>query len=714
MAEQDEQENPAPEVRVVTTGKSLKIGPFKIPDHHLEIGRAWEEWLEDFEEELSYFEIDEIQDRVSALKIYGGQEVKRLARNLPDPAPVVGDNEYKKLKRKLGNHFLPKKNKHHARYTFNKQKMEQGESITTYTARMREKARDCEFGDQTDDRILEHLVQTVKDDDLIKKCIQKRWNLDQFIDEASQREDIGQQVKDMKEEFKVAKIHQRTPNHPRSHRKGNAATRFQHKQRKPEDKQQARQGGKHCDYCGRADTHKPGQNCPAYGKQCLKCGKYNHIAVCCKGGQQLQQGKQKPKHRRHVRKTMNAEEMSSEPDTESSESDSESSESDSDYLHQTAQHVTHHVKRVRSGANQDTVMIRIGDIDAHVEPDSGASANIMDEYQFKALRHRSQEILNLETSDDTLKTLQSSLIVQGEFPVTLRNANRGIRSKFLVIQGKMDSPPLLCKKTLIELGMLKIEPQGTLKDPNELKIKAVKPAQDKLEALLHEYSDVFEGIGCIRDKNTGKEIEVKLEMDPEAIPTAQKPRHVAYHLQKPLKEWLDQGIEQQIFEKVPDGEPITWCSPLVVQPKPKYTNVEKEKLQSQMIRASIDMRIPNQSMKRSRCVQPPRVEDFTYDLHDCKIFTKLDLRQGYHQLTLDPETRQIATFSTPWGNYRPKRLVFGAKSSQDVFDEAMFRIFGDIPHCVSTSEMTFSLEGETTQNTSKFSELSYNERRTTE
>ena len=99
-----------------------------------------------------------------------------------------------------------------------------------------------------------------------------------------------------------------------------------------------------------------------------------------------------------------------------------------------------------------------------------------------------------------------------------------------------------------------------------------------------------------------------------------------------------------------------------------------------MIRASIDMRIPNQSTKRSRCVQSPRVEDSVYRLHDCKIFTKLDLRQGYHQLALYPSARQVATFSTPWGNYR---LVFGAKSSQDDFDEAMFRIFGDIPHCLN-------------------------------
>ena len=51
--------------------------------------------------------IDKIRNKVSALKlIYGGQEVKKLACNLPDPAPVGDDDEYKKLKRKLNNHFL--------------------------------------------------------------------------------------------------------------------------------------------------------------------------------------------------------------------------------------------------------------------------------------------------------------------------------------------------------------------------------------------------------------------------------------------------------------------------------------------------------------------------------------------------------------------------------------------------------------------------------
>ena len=71
---------------------------------------------------------------------------------------------------------------------------------------LRKKSKDCEFGEQTDDRILEHLVQTIKDNELIKRSIQKKWNLDQFLEEASQREDINQQVKDMKEDFKISKV----------------------------------------------------------------------------------------------------------------------------------------------------------------------------------------------------------------------------------------------------------------------------------------------------------------------------------------------------------------------------------------------------------------------------------------------------------------------------------------------------------------------------
>ena len=34
-----------------------------------------------------------------------------------------------------------------------------GETISAYAARLREKAKECEFGDTFDERILEHIIQ---------------------------------------------------------------------------------------------------------------------------------------------------------------------------------------------------------------------------------------------------------------------------------------------------------------------------------------------------------------------------------------------------------------------------------------------------------------------------------------------------------------------------------------------------------------------------
>ena len=92
-------------------------------------------------------------------------------------------------------------------------------------------------------------------------------------------------------------------------------------------------------------------------------------------------------------------------------------------------------------------------------------------------------------------------------------------------------------------------------------------------------------------------------------------------------------------------------------------------------------------MKRNQYIQAPKINDFIYHLHDFKVFSKLDLKQGYHQLTLNLETRKVATFSTPSGTYGPKQLIFVAKSSQDVLDKAMFKAFGDIQHCLNQRDI---------------------------
>ena len=53
--------------------------------------------------------------------------------------------------------------------------------------------------------------------------------------------------------------------------------------------------------------------------------------------------------------------------------------------------------------------------------------------------------------------------------------------------------------------------------------------------------------------------------------------------------WLEQCTEEDIFEMVPPDEPVTWCSPLVVQYKPRFAKTPPEKLGPNVIRASVDL-----------------------------------------------------------------------------------------------------------------------------
>ena len=60
---------------------------------------------------------------------------------------------------------------------------------------------------------------------------------------------------------------------------------------------------------------------------------------------------------------------------------------------------------------EKTVPIVINDVIVHMEPDSGADVNVMDEYHYKALERKSYENLALHDSSTRLSTLQNELLV---------------------------------------------------------------------------------------------------------------------------------------------------------------------------------------------------------------------------------------------------------------------------------------------------------------
>ena len=252
---------------IATESRNLRALPFQPTEDQLTTGKAWEEWLDDIEREFRYFRIGNPADRKDAMIIYGGKEIARLEKSLPDP--VDASNGYEKLRKKLNDYFLPKQNKHYARYVFLKMRPLAGEATISYAARLRENAYACEFKDTFDDRILEHLIQTIENQHLIQKCIAKSWDLSHFLLEAAQTEDISLQVHNMKDTLDgrhIARV--RIPKKQRAYQN--------HCSSDEEDEAMV------CRYCGYDKKHRMIEDCPAYGQRCHKCQKLNHFASVCK------------------------------------------------------------------------------------------------------------------------------------------------------------------------------------------------------------------------------------------------------------------------------------------------------------------------------------------------------------------------------------------------------------------------------------------------
>ena len=92
--------------------------------------------------------------------------------------------------------------------------------------------------------------------------------------------------------------------------------------------------------------------------------------------------------------------------------------------------------------------------------------------------------------------------------------------------------------------------------------------------------------------------------------------------------------------------------------------------QNDEIRLCVDMRWANEAIIRER-YQRPSVDEVLRNLNQSTVFSKLDLRWGYHQLELHPDSRSITTFMNHCGLYRYKRLMFGINSAPEVYQHVI-------------------------------------------
>lgn len=208
-----------------------------------------------------------------------------------------------------------------------------------------------------------------------------------------------------------------------------------------------------------------------------------------------------------------------------------------------------------------------------------------------------------------------------------------------MLNGK--GPALLGKDTATNLGVLK------------LGVNSVQSFD-----IVREYPECFQGIKKL--KNLKK---LKLHIDQDVKPVAQAMYRIPYSLREKVGEQLDDLESQDIIEKV--NSPTPWVSPVIIVPK---SNGD--------IRLCVDMRQANAAIIRER--HPiPTVDEILYNVNGSEVFSKLDLRSGYHQIELEESSREITTFVTYKGLYRYKRLMFGISSAPEKYQQVISQVFHD-------------------------------------
>ena len=364
--------------------------------------------------------------------------------------------------------------------------------------------------------------------------------------------------------------------------------------------------------------------CPARDKECEKCGTRGHFAVCC---WKREATKPPPSDKRESYQARNR---------------------------------TYHVGDGATGredgyafvvgGQQETgeITLKVGGVELKdVLIDSVASCNLIDYGTWNNLKQKHVKCES-KVSDNKLFAYgqKEPMEVVGTFvaQIACEASGEGCVGEFTVIKGT--GKPLLGRRSTAE--KLKVLRVGPVSEPRVCSV--VTEGSD--EGIREEYADILTGVGKL------KNYQLKLHINKDVKPVAQQVRRLPFGLRDKVDQKLDDLLDKDIIEEVPDT-PTAWVSPLVVAPKPDGD-----------IRVCVDMRRANEAIERER--HPiPTIEEILYDLNGSTVFSKLDLKWGFHQVELEEESREITTFVTHRGLYRYKRLMFGISSAPEKYQKVI-------------------------------------------
>ncbi|GJS12023.1 putative nucleotidyltransferase, ribonuclease H [Tanacetum coccineum] len=155
-----------------------------------------------------------------------------------------------------------------------------------------------------------------------------------------------------------------------------------------------------------------------------------------------------------------------------------------------------------------------------------------------------------------------------------------------------------------------------------------------------------------------RQVEFHIELIPGAAPVARAPYRLAPAEMKELAEQLKELSDKGFIR--PSSSP--WGAPILFVKKKDGS-----------FRMCIDYRELNKLTVKNR-YPLPRIDDLFDQLQGSSIYSKIDLRSGYHQLRVREEDIPKTAFRTRYRHYEFQVMPFGLTNAPAVFMDLMNRV----------------------------------------
>lgn len=628
-------------------------------------------WRRRLEVQMAYYDITKPDDMKAALLVHGGDKILSIDENA---AELEGElNEYASLIAKIEHVYVATNTRLHARFRFNKAVRQPNQTIAQYELQLRRLAKVCDFHGYDDEMILDRLILTCEDENLQAKALENNWSLKDFLKNAITKQDVKAQTNEMNMEIKrePSDLEVRRAWKDKSFAKKKSQKIYSFKNREnPRRNQEMRHSSetKTCTKCGRENSHIV---CPATGKECFKCQKFGHFSAQCYS-----------RNAENIPKQVKAAGLRDSPASTKYPKDSpDTSDSDPEFYKCVNEKLG--IRAVK-GQNTSNILlpVHICGTKIMIDPETGADVDLISASDFKRIHE-----INPDVKSQIKKPKQKIYALNGEEleviarikDAKLTNKNAETFTDLYILEDGIHKHPLLSERTLLKLGMVKYSAEGEFVKKVDVKVtddtdKGSKvpnkaPLQD-LSNILLKHKKMFQGTGTLKNPESGEPILTHIEMNPDAIPSIQPPRPIPHHLEERTKRKLDYFVEKRIMSWTKPGEPISYASPLVITPKGDDD-----------VRITADFRMANKGASRTRIVPGLQIDELSATFGDCKVFSHIDMNNGYHQMKVDEDSKKYLVVTTPWGNLKHETLAQGWVTSQDEFDRRMNEIFGADSSC---------------------------------